>query len=455
MTLADGASKVDGSGASVDGDVVTITAAGTYLLSGELTDGQVVVNSTGEGKVKLVLDGVDITSSDTSPMVIAEADEAVVILADGSTNELADSKVSGADDEEDDAPNATLFSMADLTIAGTGSLQVSGNSNDGIASKDGLVILSGEVEVTATDDGVRGKDYLVIEGGTVTVVAGGDGLKSDNETEGELGWVQLDAGTVIIDAGDDGVDAIGAINVAGGTLRVIKSEEGLEAATITIAGGTVDVTANDDGLNATDGSEATEAAQDGVLISITGGDVAVTAGSDGIDSNGSTIITGGTTVVSTAARGGGDGSIDVNGALAVNGEPSWRWAASQTPRKRFRAGIRGREPRQQRRRRPADRRGGRRRHRRRAVRRRQRCIGCHRVQRRDHQRRGLRGDVRRPRRRDRVVDRRIDRRTHHRRHHHGGRGRGRHGHGWSRWRPGRPTPQRRRTPRWPAGGRSC
>lgn len=328
IALADGATAVEGDGSddvSVDGDVVTISAAGTYLLSGALTDGQVVVDSTGEGKVKLVLDGVDITSSSTSPVVITEADEAVVILADGTSNTLADSADSAADDETDDAPNATLYSMADLTIAGTGSLSVDGLSNDGIASKDGLVILSGTLAVTAVDDGIRGKDYAVLEGGTVTIKAGGDGIKADNDStetssgkEKALGWFQLDGGEVRIDAGDDGVDALGALNVTDGDLTVSASTEGLEAAQITLAGGTVGVTATDDGLNATAG-DGGEEIQEGVVLTLSGSDVHVTSGSDGLDSNGTAILTGGAVVVESGARGGGDGSIDVNGDFVVTG----------------------------------------------------------------------------------------------------------------------------------------
>jgi hypothetical protein len=169
ITLADAASTVSGAGAAVKGDVITITAAGTYLLSGELSDAQVVVNSPDEGKLELVLDGVDVASSSTSPVVVQAADEALVILAAGSANTLADSAASGADDEATDAPTATLFSMADLTIAGTGALQVTGSSNDGIGSKDGLVVLAGAISVQAEDDGIRGKDYLVVQGGTLEV----------------------------------------------------------------------------------------------------------------------------------------------------------------------------------------------------------------------------------------------------------------------------------------------
>jgi hypothetical protein len=319
VTLAQGASTVDGTGASVKGDVVTITSAGTYVLSGSLSDGQVVVNSTGEGQIKLVLDGVDITSSTTSPVVVTAADEAVIILADGSTNTLSDSAASASDDDVDDAPTATLFSMADLTIAGTGTLRVTGVSNDAISSKDGLVILSGTIEVKAADDGIRGKDYLVVEGGTTTVTAGGDGLKSDNATTGELGWIQVDDGDITVDAGSQGADAVGAIKVADGTVDIATSDEGLQAAVITIGGGTVDITASDDGVNATSHTVegGGEEAEDGVLVTVSGGSLAIAAGSDGIDSNGSATITGGTVAVAAQGGGGGNGPLDVNGTLTA------------------------------------------------------------------------------------------------------------------------------------------
>jgi hypothetical protein len=138
VTLANGDSATsDEDAVSIDGDVVTIGTADTYVLSGTLSDGQVVVDSVAEGKVVLVLDGVDASSSTTSPLVVTEADEVVVILADGSQNSLSDAEASAADDEQEDAPNATLFSMADLTVAGAGALSVTGASADGIATRTG------------------------------------------------------------------------------------------------------------------------------------------------------------------------------------------------------------------------------------------------------------------------------------------------------------------------------
>ena len=142
IMLGGDSATASGEGVSVDGSTVTISAAGTYVLSGTLTDGQAVVKSAGEGTVRLVLDGVDIHSSTTAPIAVLAADEVVVVLADGTENRLNDEASYTFADTSTDEPNATLFSAADLTIGGTGSLIVTGNTADGIASKDGLVILT-------------------------------------------------------------------------------------------------------------------------------------------------------------------------------------------------------------------------------------------------------------------------------------------------------------------------
>lgn len=314
VKLADGASIVTGAGAKVKDDVVTITKAGTYLLSGSLSDGQVAVNSAGDGKVKLVLDGVEISSASTSPLLITAADEAVVILADGSKNTLSDAVAAGQDDEKPDAPTATLFSTADLTIAGTGSLTVDGKSNDGIASKDGLVILAGTVDVNALDDAIGGKDYLVIDDGTLSVTAGGDGLKSNGDTPGELGWVRIDGGTATIEAVAHGISAEGSIDVTGGTVNVAKSDDGVKSPVMAVSGGTVSVTAINDGIKTSSGAPAAPAGtakvvEDGVELTISDGTVNIDAGGDGIDSKGTATITGGVVTIGKA----GKNAIDVVG----------------------------------------------------------------------------------------------------------------------------------------------
>ena len=180
VTLADGDSQ-GGSGVSVDGDTVTITTAGTYHVSGTLTSGSLVVDAP-DGVVDLVLDGVDITAANVAAINVVEAGQVVLWLADGADNVLADAEGAAVDETVEDAPNATVYSAADLWIAGEGELSVTAHAADAITSKDTLVMVGGDVTVIAADDGVRGKDHLVVTGGTLTADVEGDALRSDNES---------------------------------------------------------------------------------------------------------------------------------------------------------------------------------------------------------------------------------------------------------------------------------
>ena len=151
------AAESDSDAVTIEDGTVTITAAGTYVLSGDLTAS--VVNSTSDGVVRLVLDDATITSDTTAAIDVVDAQSVVVVLAEGSSNALTEATT--YDDTSEEAPTGALYSTADLTIGGTGSLTVTGNANNGIVGKDGLVITGGTIEVTSVDDGILGKDYLV------------------------------------------------------------------------------------------------------------------------------------------------------------------------------------------------------------------------------------------------------------------------------------------------------
>lgn len=279
VTLTGDGAEVSGadvSGVDVDGSFVEITAPGTYRITGTLADGNVEIDSEVDGLVRIVLDGVDITSSTTSPLAVVQATEAVVFLADDSANVLTDAASYVYPDAETDEPNAALFSDDDLTITGNGTLEVHANFADGIVGKDHLTISGGTIAVTAVDDGIRGNDSLTIDGGTIAVAAGGDGLKSDTE-----------------------------LVVNGGVVDVQQSYEGLESAAITITGGDIRVVASDDGINA-----ASETASP--TLTITGGSITVDAQGDGLDVNGSITMTGGTVIVNGPTQ-------DMNGALDYDG----------------------------------------------------------------------------------------------------------------------------------------
>ena len=289
ISLAGTSATVTGSGAMASGGVVTIAAPGTYVVSGTLSDGQIVVDSPDDGVVQIVLAGASITSSTDSGIRVDQADRAVLILADGTSNAVADALTYPATAEQ----NAAVWSDDDLSIGGSGSLTVTASFEDGIASKDGLVIREGAITVTAPDEGIRGKDYLVVRGGTLDVTAGGDGLKSDEDEDADLGYVLLTDGTITVQAGGDAVSAETDALVTGGTLA-LRSGGG--------AGVTPDAEASAKALKA------------GVLLVVDGGTLTMDASDDGVHSDGDVVLNGGTMEIATA-----DDAVHAGTTLTVNG----------------------------------------------------------------------------------------------------------------------------------------
>ena len=300
LTLSDGESE-GGSGVSVDADTVTITAAGTYRVSGTLTSGSLVVD-TPDGVVNLVLDGVDITAADVAALNVVEAEQVVVWLADGSDNVLADPAGATVDETVEDAPNATLFSTADLWIAGDGALSVTGHAADAITSKDTLVMAGGDVTVDAADDGVRGKDHLVITGGSLTAKVQGDALRADDESfleepDAAVGVVWIDGGTLDLTAGSDAIDAARQVTVKSGDLTIAAADDGIHSDNVLrISGGDVSITESVEGI-------------EGAYMRLSGGDVSVVASDDGIN------VSGGAEALTDTAAETTDTTADPGGAV--------------------------------------------------------------------------------------------------------------------------------------------
>jgi len=331
---------VTGQGVTVEGSVATIMAAGTYTLSGTLNDGQIVVDTAAEETVHLVLNGVTISSSTSAAINIANAEEVVILLADGSSNFLADATTYVFPSTDVDEPNAALFSKANLTIFGNGALTVQGNYNDGIASKDGLIIASGTIVVTAVDDGIRGKDYLVVKNGTLAVNAGGDGLKADNDEDSTLGYINIESGSFDITAGGDAIQATTDVLISDGQFTITtgggsssfvdesSSAKGIKAAVnLNIENGTFVINAADDALHSNasmvinNGSFTVATGDDGfhadATLEINSGTITITESYEGIESAIITINGGDLHVVSSDdginVAGGNDGTATANG----------------------------------------------------------------------------------------------------------------------------------------------
>ena len=284
---------VEGDGVTVEGSTATIVAAGSYRVTGTLADGQVVVDTDDDGTVTVILAGAKISSSTSAPLVIADAEAAEVVLEAGTENTLSDATTYVFADPEEDKPSAALFSTSDLTISGSGALTVTGNYNDGIASKDGLTITGGTITVSAVDDGIRGKDTLVIEDGAITVAAGGDGLTADNDEDATLGTITVAAGTLNVTAGGDAITAATSISITGGDF-VLFSGGG--------SGTYIDETLSAKGIKA------------GVSVQIDGGTFNIDAADDAIHSNDSIVINGGTFTIAS-----GDDGVHADATLDFNG----------------------------------------------------------------------------------------------------------------------------------------
>ncbi len=251
ITLADSGSAATGNGVEVDGSTVTITKAGTYIVSGSLTDGRLVVDADGE-KVQLVLAGASISTSGACALYVRNADKVFLTLADGTANAISST---GEDEAEDDHNlDGAVWSHDDLTINGSGSLSVSSACGHGVVSKDDLTLVSGTVSVTAAVDALQAKGDMAVNDGSWTLAAGDDGMHSDSD-----------------------------LVIVGGTVNVTQSYEGLEGATVTIAGGDVDVVASDDGINGSGADDSNEGAESDEAEQ---GDAPQTPSTDGTDANG-------------------------------------------------------------------------------------------------------------------------------------------------------------------------
>ena len=206
--------EITGSGAAYSSPQLIITSGGTYQLTGELTNGQILVQTSENDTIKLLLDNTDITCSNGPAIYVESSERTIIITNDSSDNYLADG-TSYTNEEL----NGTIFSKSDLAFSGEGSLNITGNYKDGIVSKDGLILSSGTYIIDAVDDGIRGKDYLVINSGTYSINSGGDAIKSDNEDSG-FGYIQINTGIFNITSSGDGISAYSELLIYNGTFDI-------------------------------------------------------------------------------------------------------------------------------------------------------------------------------------------------------------------------------------------
>ncbi|CAM4393438.1 carbohydrate-binding domain-containing protein [Paenibacillus typhae] len=294
---------------------VTLSEEGVYVLSGDVDNVTVTVEAAEEAKVQIVLDGVSITNTDSPAIYVKAADKVFVTSTDSENHmEVTGSYVADGETHLD----AVIFSRADVTLNGTGSLDIVSAQGNGISSKDDLKITGGVYTIDSSADALEANDAILINDGTVTIDTGKDALHSENEEETTLGNIYIEGGTLNIKAADDGITANNLVQIDGGSINIETSVEGIEGNTIIVNDGQITVYATDDGIN------ATPKVNDNASIEVNGGTIKVTMGSgdtDAFDSNGNLYINGGIIDVEATSAFDADGTAELNGGtVSVNGE---------------------------------------------------------------------------------------------------------------------------------------
>ena len=338
ITLDDTKTTIEGSGVTNNGNTITIKSAGTYYITGTISDGNILIEADKNNEIQLVLDNTSITSKTTAPINCISGSKLTITLADNSENTITDSNsYTTFTDSENLEPDGAIFTKTDLVINGNGKLVVNANYSDGIVSKDGLKIINSNIEINSEDDGIRGKDYVAINNANINITSKGDGIKSTNDTDTELGYIAIEEGKISINAEADGIQAETVLNISSnaeinittngevtssntsgsfgfggkGEKSTISSStisedsgssKGLKAGTeITIDNGNIEVTSTDDSIHS-----------NGIII-INDGDINLSSGDDGIHADTNIAINGGNINITKSYEGIESGYIEING----------------------------------------------------------------------------------------------------------------------------------------------
>lgn len=313
ITLSGDGASSDSQAVQISGSTVTITDEGTYILSGTLSDGMIVVNAEDTDKIQLVLDHADITSSTSAAIYVREADKVFITTASDSENTLANGGEYVAID--DNNIDAVIFSKSDLTLNGEGTLIINAAAGHGIVSKDDLVLTGGIYEITSAGQGLSGKDSVRIANGTYAITSAKDGIHAENTDDTSLGFLYISGGTFTITSDGDGISASSYLQIEDGSFMITTGEG---SASVTMTTDTMDF-GQRGGFQAQTSTTATEedsVSEKGIkaegALTITGGSFTTDTVDDSIHSNSDILIAGGEFKLRT-----GDDAIHADAAVTI------------------------------------------------------------------------------------------------------------------------------------------
>lgn len=335
IKLSDNASVCESDAVKIEEKKVTITDEGTYVITGTLTDGMLLVEAEDSDKVQIVLNNAHISNSESAAIYVISADKVFITTAADSENSMENGGTYIDIDENN--IDAAIFSKSDLTFNGEGKLTVKANAGHGIVSKDDCVFTYGTYEIIGADHGILGKDSVRIADGSYKIVSGKDGIHSENTDDTNLGFVYLAGGMFEIVSQQDGISAGSWLYAENGTYTITAGNDGNNAESqnvqermpeqmpgkkeysqisendcVSIKGikaetkmllkaGSYTIDAEDDAMHSND-----------VLV-ISGGIYTLLSGDDGIHADSSVIIFGGNIDITQSYEGIEGLSIDISG----------------------------------------------------------------------------------------------------------------------------------------------
>ncbi|MCR5206134.1 MAG: carbohydrate-binding domain-containing protein [Lachnospiraceae bacterium] len=295
---------------------VTIVKKGDYLISGSCSNGQIIVEAENEKDVRLILNGVNLTCTDSAPIYEKQCDKMVITLADGSENFLSDTSEYVYDNVEKKHPDAVIFAKDDLVINGNGSLTVNSTYSEGIHSTDSVKLISGNITVKSADNGVRGKEGVIIKEANLDITSKGDGIKTTYSDNTSLGYIIIEGGKIKVYSAKDGIQATGHIQITGGNIDITtdngvahadsdeesKSAKGIKSDNnIYIKGAGLKIESVEDGIKA------------GGNIIFDGDSVSISTIDDAVKADGDIVVNSGNVSVGNAKKGLKGKSVTVNG----------------------------------------------------------------------------------------------------------------------------------------------
>lgn len=315
----------DSNAVVIDGSTVTITDEGTYVISGTLTDGMIIVNTEKSKKIQLVLNGATIHSNTSAPIYILQSDKVFITLTEGTENSLSNGGSYVSIDEND--IDSVIFSKEDLTLNGNGKLTISSPAGHGIVGKDDVAITGGSYTITTASHGITGKDSVRIAGGSFTISAGKDGIQADNDEDEALGFVYISDGSFDIVSEGDGISASGAMQIEDGTFTLLTgggSKNGSKQTSSNwggMGGGRDPGGPGGGGWGGMGGSSSSISSEDSTSIKglksggamlLNGGSFTIDSADDAVHSNSNVTVCGGSFVIAT-----GDDGFHADEALTI------------------------------------------------------------------------------------------------------------------------------------------